>query len=127
MLSFNNQPLKNLVAVGRNKGMSIILASQDMNSFKTEHFDFYVNAYFPIIMRQQQINTTIISGLFGGNSNETKEIYQEISNLKLGEAIIKNNEFDGYGEYRSKNYNYFGYFSRGKKWGKGKCPEKKDA
>ena len=102
MLSFNNQPLKNLVAVGRNKGMSIILASQDMNSFKTEHFDFYVNAYFPIIMRQQQINTTIISGLFGGNSNETKEIYQEISNLKLGEAIIKNNEFDVFGGKRYK-------------------------
>ncbi len=102
MLSFNNQPLKNLVAVGRNKGMSIILASQDMNSFKTEHFDFYVNAYFPIIMRQQQINTAIISGLFGGNSNETKEIYQEISNLKLGEAIIKNNEFDIFGGKRYK-------------------------
>ena len=102
MLSFNNQPLKNLVAVGRNKGMSIILASQDMNSFKTEHFDFYVNAYFPIIMRQQQINTTIISGLFGGNNNETKEIYQEISNLKLGEAIIKNNEFDIFGGKRYK-------------------------
>ena len=102
MLSFNNQPLKNLVAVGRNKGMSIILASQDMNSFKTDHFDFYVNAYFPIIMRQQQINTTIISGLFGGNNNETKEIYQEISNLKLGEAIIKNNEFDIFGGKRYK-------------------------
>lgn len=102
MLSFNNQPLKNLVAVGRNKGMSIILASQDMNTFKTEHFDFYVNAYFPVIMRQQQINNTIISGLFGGNPNETKEICQEISNLQLGEAIIKNNEHSVMGGKRYK-------------------------
>lgn len=82
--------------------MSIVLASQDMNSFKTEHFDFYVNAYFPIIMRQQQINTSIISGVFGGNSNETREIFQEISNLKFGEAIIKNNEFDVIGGKRYK-------------------------
>ena len=39
------------------------------------------------------------------------------------EGYLKNNEFDGYGEYRSKNYNYFGYFSRGKKWGKGKLED----
>lgn len=94
MLNFNNQPLRNLVAVGRNKGMSVILASQDMSSFKTEHFDFYQNAYFPIIMRQQQVNDVIVSKLFGGDSKETKEVLQVISNLQLGEAIIKNNEFD---------------------------------
>ena len=94
MLSFNNQPLKNLVAVGRNKGMSIILASQDMSSFKTEHFDFYQNAYFPIIMRQQQVNSSIVSRLFGGNSRESSEICQIISNLQLGEAIVKNNEYE---------------------------------
>ena len=93
MLSFDNQPLRNLVAVGRNKGMSIILASQDMSSFKTDHFDFYQNAYFPIIMRQQQVNTGIVSGLFGGNNKESAEICQIISNLELGEAIVKNNEF----------------------------------
>ncbi len=97
MLSFNNQPLRNLVAVGRNKGMSIILASQDMSSFKTDHFDFYQNAYFPIIMRQQQVNTGIVSGLFGGNSKESSEICQIISNLQLGEAIVKNNEFEQLG------------------------------
>lgn len=102
MLSFNNQPLKNLVAVGRNKGMSIILASQDMSSFKTDHFDFYQNAYFPIIMRQQQVNTNIVSGLFGGNSRESSEICQIISNLQLGEAIVKNNEYDILGGKRYK-------------------------
>lgn len=94
MLNFNNQPLRNLIAVGRNKGMSVILASQDMSSFKTEHFDFYQNAYFPIIMRQQQVNDGIVTKLFGGDSKETKEVLQVISNLQLGEAIVKNNEFD---------------------------------
>lgn len=94
MLNFNNQPLRNLVAVGRNKGMSIILASQDMTSFRTDHFDFYQNAYFPIIMRQQQVNDGIVSKLFGGDNRETKEVLQTISNLQLGEAIVKNNEYD---------------------------------
>ena len=94
MLNFNNHPLRNLVAVGRNKGMSVILASQDMSSFKTDHFDFYQNAYFPIIMRQQQVNDGIVSKLFGGDSKETKEVLQVISNLQLGEAIVKNNDFD---------------------------------
>ena len=97
MLDFNNQPLRNLVAVGRNKGMSIILASQDMTSFKTDHFDFYQNAYFPIIMRQQQVNDGIVSRLFGGDSKETREILQTVSNLQLGEAIVKNNEFEQLG------------------------------
>jgi hypothetical protein len=104
MLSFDNQPLRNLVAVGRNKGMSIILASQDMSSFKTDHFDFYQNAYFPIIMRQQQVNTSIVSGLFGGNTRESSEICQIISNLQLGEAIVKNNNFELLGGKRYKKF-----------------------
>lgn len=92
MLSFKNQPLKNLIAVGRNKGMSIILATQNMESYKSEFFDFYANAYYPMIMRQQQVNRQIVSGLFGGNSSETNEICQEISNLQLGEMLMKDNE-----------------------------------
>ena len=32
MLGFENKPLQNLIAVGRNKGMSIILATQNMDS-----------------------------------------------------------------------------------------------
>ena len=39
------------------------------------------------------------------------------------EGFIKNNEFDGYGEYKTKNYNYFGYFLKGKKNGKGKLED----
>ena len=92
MLSFKNRPLQNLIAVGRNKGMSIILATQSMSTFKSETYDFYANAYYPIIMRQQQVDRSIVSGLFGGNQKETAEICQEISNLQLGEMIMKDNE-----------------------------------
>ena len=92
MLSFRNEPLRNLIAVGRNKGMSIILATQDMESYRNDYFDFYTNAYYPIIMKQQSINNNIISGLFGGNTQETNEIRQAISDLQLGELIIKDNE-----------------------------------
>lgn len=40
MHRFKNKPLENLIAVGRNKGMSIILATQNMESFKNKYFDF---------------------------------------------------------------------------------------
>ena len=92
MLSFRNEPLRNLIAVGRNKGMSIILATQDMESYKNDYFDFYTNAYYPIIMKQQSINNGIISGLFGGDTRETNEIRQAISDLQLGELVIKDND-----------------------------------
>jgi hypothetical protein len=36
---------------------------------------------------------------------------------------MKNNEFDGYGEYKCKDYNYIGYFSKGNKSGKGKMED----
>ena len=36
------------------------------------------------------------------------------------EGNFKDDLFDGYGEYKSKQYNYFGYYSCGKKSGKGK-------
>ncbi len=39
--------------MGRNKGLSIILATQNMDSFKSKYFDFYANAQYPLIMKQQ--------------------------------------------------------------------------
>jgi len=56
MLGFDNKPLRDLIAVGRNKGLSIILATQNMDSYKSEYFDFYANAQYPLIMKQQSIN-----------------------------------------------------------------------
>jgi energy-coupling factor transporter ATP-binding protein EcfA2 len=89
MLGFENKPLKDLIAVGRNKGLSIILATQNMDSFKSEHFDFYANAQYPLIMKQQSINDGVIKDLFGVAGKEFQEIKEAISSLKKGELIIK--------------------------------------
>ena len=90
MLGFDNKPLRDLIAVGRNKGLSIILATQNMDSYKSEYFDFYANAQYPLIMKQQSINDGVIKDLFGVSGNEFNEIKQAIAGLQLGELIIKN-------------------------------------
>lgn len=90
MLGFDNKPLRDLIAVGRNKGLSIILATQNMDSYKSDYFDFYANAQYPLIMKQQSINDSVIKDLFGVSGNEFHEIKQAISGLQLGELIIKN-------------------------------------
>lgn len=89
MLDFDNRPLRNLIAVGRNKGLSIILATQNMESFKSKHFDFYANAQYPLIMKQQTINDQVIKDLFGVSGKEFQEIRTEIAGLQKGELIIK--------------------------------------
>ena len=90
MLGFDNKPLRDLIAVGRNKGLSIILATQNMDSYKSEYFDFYANAQYPLIMKQQSINDGVIKDLFGVSGNDFNEIKQAISGLQKGELIIKN-------------------------------------
>lgn len=90
MLGFDNKPLRDLIAVGRNKGLSIILATQNMDSYKSEYFDFYANAQYPLIMKQQSINDSVIRDLFGVSGNEFHEIKQAIAGLQKGELIIKN-------------------------------------
>lgn len=90
MLDFDNSPLRNLIAVGRNKGLSLILATQNMESFKSKFFDFYANAQYPLIMKQQTINDKVIKDLFGVSGNEFQEIKNEISNLRKGEVILRN-------------------------------------
>ena len=89
MLDFDNRPLRNLIAVGRNKGLSIILATQNMASFQSKHFDFYANAQYPLIMKQQTISDSVIKDLFGVNGKELQEIRTEIAGLQKGELIIK--------------------------------------
>lgn len=92
MLDFDNRPLRNLIAVGRNKGMSIILATQNMGSFKSKYFDYYANAQYPLIMKQQTIDNAVIKDLFGVSGNELQEIRTAIAGLQKGELIIKNQE-----------------------------------
>lgn len=89
MLDFDNRPLRELIAVGRNKGMSIILATQNMESFKSKYFDFYANAQYPLIMRQQQQNDSVIKDLFGVSGAALQEIKQAIAGLQKGELITK--------------------------------------
>lgn len=93
MLDFDNRPLRELIAVGRNKGMSIILATQNMESFKSKYFDFYANAQYPLIMRQQQQNDAVLRDLFGVSSGQAlQEIKQAIAGLQKGELITKDSE-----------------------------------
>ncbi len=89
MLGFENKPLQNLIAVGRNKGMSIILATQNMESFKSKYFDFYANAQYPLIMKQQQQNDAVLKDLFGVSSSLLQELKQSITGLQKGELITR--------------------------------------
>lgn len=89
MLSFKNKPLQDLIAVGRNKGMSIILATQNMESFKSQYFNFYQNAQYPLIMRQQQQNDGVLKDLFGVSGGQLQELKQAIAGLQKGELITK--------------------------------------
>jgi hypothetical protein len=90
MLGFDNKPLSVLIATGRNKGLSIILATQNMDSYKSEYFDFYANAQYPLIMKQQSINDGVIKDLFGVSGKDFQEIKEAIAGLQKGELIIKN-------------------------------------
>lgn len=89
MLDFENRPLQNLIAVGRNKGMSIILATQNMEDFKSKSFDFYANAQYPLIMKQQQQNDAVLKDLFGVSGAAFQDLKQAITNLQKGELITK--------------------------------------
>ena len=91
MLGFNNRPLRNLIAVGRNKGLSIILATQNMESFRSKYFDYYANAQYPLIMKQQTIADGVVKDLFGVSGKEFQDIKSAIADLQKGELIIKDN------------------------------------
>lgn len=97
MLGFDNKPLKDLIKVGRNKGMSVILASQNMEDFKAKHFDFYQNAQYPLVMRQQQQNDSVLKDLFAVNGVQLQELKQAISGLQKGELITKDAQAMAFG------------------------------
>jgi len=77
--------------VGRNKGLSIILATQNMDDFKSKSFDFYANAQYPLIMKQQSISDGVIRDLFGVSGKEFYDLKAAIAALQKGELIIKDN------------------------------------
>lgn len=89
MLDFKNEPLEKLVAEGRNKGMSIILATQQMADYRNKNMDFLANAQYPIFMRQPSQNDQILKSLFGVSGNALNELKAELTNLQKGEVIMK--------------------------------------
>ena len=65
------------------------------------------------------------------NTNSNSEIVNQtpkkekiiISENTVYEGYIKDNKFEGYGEYHSPKYNYIGFYTSGKKNGKGKLED----
>jgi type IV secretory pathway VirB4 component len=93
MLYFDNQPLRKLLNEGRSKGVSVIFATQNMNDYKTEHFDFYTNAQYILLMKQQSVSDSLLKNIFGvSGGTELQEVRQALNNLKKGEILFKNTE-----------------------------------
>lgn len=89
MLDFSNEPLKRLLSVGRNKGLSIILATQSFGDFRSKHIDFLANAQYPLIMKQQTLDDKAIKDLFGVSGKQFNEVKAAISGLAKGQLIMK--------------------------------------
>jgi len=45
-----------------------------MEHFKSKHFDFYANAQYPLIMKQQSINDGVLKDLYGTSPSELLRI-----------------------------------------------------
>ena len=104
MLRFDNQPLQDLIKIGRSKGMSVILATQDMKDFKSRRFDFFANVQYPMIMLQQSQDDSVLKDLFGVSGLGLSELKQVISTLRKGELIIKDTSEDLLGLGNVKKY-----------------------
>lgn len=89
MLSFDNQPLRQLMAVGRNKGMNVILATQNLGSFRQKTFDLTANANNLLIMKQQSLDDKTLGGFYGLHGAELRTLQSEIAGLQKGELILK--------------------------------------
>lgn len=63
---------------------------QRMDCLKSEYFDFYANAEYPLIMRQQTIDDKVLKDLFGVNGRDFQELKEAVAALQKGELIIKN-------------------------------------
>ena len=64
---------------------------QNMDDFKSRSFDFYANAQYPLIMKQQSISDTVLKDLFGISGKEFNDLKAAIAALQKGELIIKDN------------------------------------
>ena len=60
-----------------------------MEQFKSKFFDFYANAQYPLIMKQQQQNDAVLKDLFGVSGALLQELKQAITGLQKGELITR--------------------------------------
>ena len=101
-----------------------LLSSTKDNSIQNNNNKkkFFLNQKFPNknAIKNNNNNNIINENSIGQSQKKQKII---LPNNAIYEGYLINNEFEGYGEYRSHTYNYFGYFSCGKKNGKGKLED----
>ena len=105
--------------------MNEVLSSTKDNSMQNNNHKkkVFLNSKNKNKIENKKINS--INNINSENSlkQKMKKKKMILSNNAVYEGSLNNNEFDGYGEYRSPSYNYFGYFSCGKKSGKGKLED----
>ena len=105
--------------------MNEVLSSTKDNSLQNNNHKkkVFLNSKNKNKIENKKINS--INNINSENSlkQKMKKKKMILSNNAVYEGSLNNNEFDGYGEYRSPSYNYFGYFSCGKKSGKGKLED----
>ena len=107
--------------------MNSVLSSTKDNSIQHNNNKkkFFLNSKIPthnqIIKNINNTNNNIINEISIRHSQKKQKLI--LPNNAIYEGYLINNEFDGYGEYRSHLYNYFGNFSCGKKQGKGKLED----
>ena len=68
-----------------------VVLVQNMDDFKSRSFDFYANAQYPLIMKQQSILDSMLRDLFGISGKEFNDLKAAIAALQKGELIIKDN------------------------------------
>ena len=102
--------------------MNEVLSSTKDNSMQNNNHKkkVFLNSKNKNKIENKKTNNINSENLLNQKMKKKKMI---LSNNAVYEGSLNNNEFDGYGEYRSPSYNYFGYFSCGKKSGKGKLED----
>ena len=68
---------------------NIILRHLLLECKYSKSIDFFQNAQYPLIMKQQQQNDAVLKDLFGVSGNQLQELKTAITSLQKGELIIK--------------------------------------
>lgn len=52
----------------------------------SKHFDFYANAQYPLIMKQQTINDAVLKDLFGVSGRDLQDLRAAVAGLQKGDG-----------------------------------------